>query len=74
MHLATIVANVVKVPGLSAVSRRSGAASASWLAKPRSHTSPSPASGGDDAHPRTIRKLAQALGVQPAELMGEWQA
>jgi transcriptional regulator with XRE-family HTH domain len=25
--------------------------------------------GGPDAHPATIRKLAEALGVEPAELM-----
>lgn len=25
---------------------------------------------GEDSHPRTARKLAEALGVEPAELMG----
>jgi predicted transcriptional regulator len=70
MQIATIVANVVKVPGLVrarmavALSQRELAAIAGV-----SHVTIARLEGGHDAHPRTVRKLAEALAVKPAELM-----
>ncbi len=72
MQIATIDANVVKVPGLvrcrmaATLSQRELAARAGV-----SHVTIARLEGGHDAHPRTVRKLAEALEVKPAELMGQ---
>lgn len=71
MQFATIAASVVKVPGLARcrlaamLSQRELATKAgiSHVTIARLEKS------GQDAHPRTVRKLAEALGVTPAELM-----
>jgi transcriptional regulator with XRE-family HTH domain len=69
MHLATIVPNVVKVPGLARC-RSAATLSQRELAEKAgvSHVTIARLEGGHDAHPRTIRKLASALGVDPADL------
>jgi transcriptional regulator with XRE-family HTH domain len=72
MQIATIDSNVVKVPGLvrcrmaATLSQRELAAIAGV-----SHVTIARLEGGHDAHPRTVRKLAEALAVKPAELQSQ---
>ena len=69
MHLATIVASVVKVPGLARCRSEATLSQRELALKAGvSHVTIARLEGGHDAHPRTIRKLAEALGVSPAEL------
>ena len=72
MQVATIGENVVKVPGLARC-RIAAALSQRELAKSAgvSHVTIARLESGHDAHPRTIRKLAEALGVKPADLMAQ---
>lgn len=72
MHLATIVPNVVKVPSLARC-RSAATLSQRELATKAgvSHVTVARLEGGHDAHPRTIRKLAEALEVRPADLMSQ---
>jgi transcriptional regulator with XRE-family HTH domain len=72
VHAATIPANVVKVPALARF-RLQAALSQRELAQQSgvSHPTIARLERGTDAHPRTVRRLAEALGVKPADLMRE---
>lgn len=73
MHVATIGANpVVKVPSLVRC-RLERAFSQRELGERAgvSHVTIARLERGSDAHPRTIRKLAAALGMTPSQLMAQ---
>lgn len=73
MQIATLAASVVKVPGLARC-RLDAMLSQRELARLAgvSHVTIARLERyGHDAHPRTVRKLAEALDVTPADLQRE---